>query len=326
MTPLDPSTHSYWTHSSGCPRLFLAPMEGLGDGFFRRALATIGGFDEACTEFLRVPKNAHCVSLAKRYLSRETFPIPQAAQIMGYDLELCAEMAQELVKRGAPRIDLNCGCPSNTVTGRGAGSSLLKDPEHLHLLLKSLVKSVSVPVTAKLRAGFSDTSLFKENLLAAQEAGIAYLTLHPRTKVEGYALPSHWERLTEAKQILRIPLVGSGDICSVEQALQMLEQTKVDGLMIGRGAVMDPWIFHKIKAHFSQTLPPGTWEETEQYVRVFAQEIRDAMKPRSQINKLKQLVRFLYKGLHIDPKTILTSKETDPSLFLEDLLMNVKKF
>src|SRR3990167_9061140 len=123
MLPKDPH---------GCPYLQLAPMEGVGDLSFRKAIASIGGFDEAVRDFLRVPANAHVKSLSKVYFASELAPIPLAAQIMGSDPDLMAAMAQELVLRGAPRIDVNCGCPSHTVTGRGAGSSLLKDPKLLH--------------------------------------------------------------------------------------------------------------------------------------------------------------------------------------------------
>lgn len=107
----------------GTPYLQLAPMEGVGDACFRKAMGSIGGFDEAVRDFIRVPRNAHVASLAKVYDSQELSPIPLAAQIMGSDLEFMAAMARQLEKRGAHRIDLNCGCPSNTVTGRGAGSS-----------------------------------------------------------------------------------------------------------------------------------------------------------------------------------------------------------
>src|SRR6202051_1017871 len=99
----------------GCPHLQLAPMEGVGDRCFRKAMASIGGFDEAVTDFLRVPMNAHVKSLACPYQVDEIAPIPLAAQIMGSDPDLMAAMAQEIEKKGAPRIDLNCGCPSNTV-------------------------------------------------------------------------------------------------------------------------------------------------------------------------------------------------------------------
>ncbi|HKY99892.1 MAG TPA: tRNA-dihydrouridine synthase family protein, partial [Rhabdochlamydiaceae bacterium] len=130
----------------GCPYLILAPMEGVGDRCFRRAIASIGGFDEAVKDFLRVPSNAHVKSLAVAYQAQEIVPYPLAAQIMGSDPDLMAAMAKELEKRGAPRIDVNCGCPSNTVTGRGAGSSLLKNPDFLHQIVKEVVRAVSIPV------------------------------------------------------------------------------------------------------------------------------------------------------------------------------------
>src|ERR1700761_3281455 len=100
-----------------CPYLIIAPMEGVGDRAFRRAITHVGGCDEAVTDFIRVPTNAHVESLARRYEANETAPIPLAAQLMGSDPELMGAMAIEIARRGAPRIDLNCGCPSNTVTG-----------------------------------------------------------------------------------------------------------------------------------------------------------------------------------------------------------------
>src|SRR5690606_29426700 len=135
---------------NGCPYLFLAPMEGVGDQSFRKAMASIGGFDEAVRDFIRVPLHAHVKSLANVYDAEELAPIPLAAQIMGSDPELMAKMAQELMSRGALRIDVNCGCPSNVVTGRGAGSSLLKDPRILYEVAKSVVDAVPIPVTVKM--------------------------------------------------------------------------------------------------------------------------------------------------------------------------------
>lgn len=137
--------------ANGCPYLQLAPMEGIGDPAFRKAMAAVGGFDEAVTAFLRVPRNAHVQSLAKRYNSQEIWPIPLAAQIMGSDPDLMATMAQELALRGALRIDVNCGCPAYIVNSRGAGSVLLKDPDFLFKVVSAVVKAVSIPVTIKMR-------------------------------------------------------------------------------------------------------------------------------------------------------------------------------
>lgn len=279
-----------------CPHLILAPMEGVGDRTFRKAMASVGGFDEAVMDFLSVPKNAHIPSLSKKYQADELSPIPLAAQLMGSDPELMAGMAKEMERRGAARIDLNCGCPSNTVTGNGAGSSLLKDPNLLNTIAKAMANAVSVPVTVKMRSGYGDTSLFKENLLAAEESGIKFLTLHPRTKVDGYGPPAKWELIAEAKSLLKIPVVGNGDILTVEDALNMLKQTKCDSLMIGRGSVANPFIFHQIKAHFAGTTYTPTWEALYDYLQVFLAELPEEMTMRGKINKMKQLFGFIFKS------------------------------
>lgn len=271
--------------------LFLAPMEGVGDRCFRRAMASVGGFDQACTEFLRVPMNAHIPSLSKHYQADETHPIPQAAQIMGSEPALMAQMAQALEARGAPRIDLNCGCPSNTVTGKGAGSSLLKTPELLYEIARAIVQAVSIPVSLKMRSGFSDTSLFRENLLAAQESGIVFLTLHPRTKEDGYAPPARWELIAEAKSILSIPVVGNGDIITAKDAYRMLKETRCDALMIGRGAIINPWIFHEIRNEPERK----TLDSLERFYQTFIQDFPQEIPTKTRINKLKQIASFQFR-------------------------------
>jgi tRNA-dihydrouridine synthase C len=294
-------------------------MEGVGDRCFRKAMASIGGFDEAVRDFLRVPKNGHVKSLAREYISDEIAPIPLAAQLMGSNLELMSAVAQEIEKGGAPRIDLNCGCPSNTVTGHGAGSSLLKDPQFLYEVAKAVVESVRIPVTIKMRSGFEDISLFRENILAAQESGVRYITLHPRTKVDGYGPPARWDLIAEAKSILRIPLVGNGDILTVENALDMLKMTGCDALMIGRGSIINPFIFHQIRAHFSGTPILSDWSRLLNYLEVYLSEIPPDMSNRVKVNKLKQLLSFLFKahaGLLEKRSSILTAQFDDPDSYL----------
>ncbi len=319
MLPKDPN---------GCPYLFLAPMEGVGDRCFRKAMASVGGFDEAVRDFLRVPRNAHVKSLALEYEADELAPIPLAAQLMGSDIELMADMAREIEQRGAPRIDLNCGCPSNTVTGKGAGSSLLKDPNFLHQVAKALVQAVSIPVTVKMRSGYEDTSLFKENLLAAQETGIHYITLHPRTKVDGYGPPARWDLIAEAKSLLKIPVVGNGDILTVEHALEMLKTTRCDALMIGRGSVINPFIFHEIRAHFAGKLFKPDWQGLVKYLNVYLTEIPEAMVIKGRVNKLKQLLGFLFKGnaeLLQKRNQMLTCTYPDPECFMDYVMPMLKE-
>jgi tRNA-dihydrouridine synthase C len=291
-------------------------------------MASVGGFDEAVRDFLRVPRCAHVKSLAGAYVANELGSIPLAAQLMGSELDLMAEMAREMEARGAPRIDVNCGCPSNTVTGRGAGSSLLKEPRFLHEVARSVVKAVSIPVTVKMRSGFEDTSLFRENLLAAQESGIAFLTLHPRTKVEGYGPPARWDLIAEAKTLLKIPVVGNGDILTVEHALEMLRQTRCDALMIGRGSIINPFIFHQIRAHFAGTTYTPTWEALHRYLDVYVAQTPVDATQKSQVGKLKQLLGFLFKGnerLLEKRQSILTSSLPDAPSFLQFALPLLKE-
>lgn len=312
----------------GCPYLQLAPMEGVGDRSFRKAMASIGGFDEAVRDFLRVPRQAHIESLAREYTPDEIAPIPLAAQLMGSECDLMAAMAREMEKKGAPRIDLNCGCPSNTVTGKGAGSSLLKEPAFLHEVAQSIVQAVSIPVTLKMRSGFDDTSLFKENLLAAQESGIRYLTLHPRTKADGYGPPAKWDLIAEAKALLTIPVVGNGDILTVADALQMVAHTGCDALMIGRGSIINPFIFHQIKAHYAGVPYVPKWDDLMRYFQVYQDSVPEEIPDKTRVNKLKQLMGFFFKGneaLLAMRQTILTSQYADPSAFMQFALPYLEK-
>lgn len=313
---------------TGCPYLIVAPMEGVGDRCFRKAMAKIGGFDEAVTEFIRVPSNAHVKSLAAVYDPEEITPFPLAAQIMGSDPVLMADMAREIESRGAPRIDLNCGCPSNTVTGRGAGSSLLKDPDFLYTVAKSVKSSISVPFTIKMRSGYADISLFKENLMAAQESGPSFITLHPRTKVDGYTPPARWDLIAEAKSLLKVPLVGNGDILSVEDALNMLRITKCDALMIGRGSVINPFIFHQIKAHFAGERFVPDWTKMDAYFAAYLGEIPEGSSLKGKVNKLKQLMSMLFKmndELRAERQTMLTQPYESLDAFMNYALPKLRE-
>ena len=305
------------------PKLYLAPMEGLGNFPFRNAIAHIGGFDEATKEFISTPKGAHTKSLARKFSPLDTFPIPQAAQIMGSCPSTLASMTEELNALNAPRIELNVGCPSNTVTGNGSGSSLLKDPEHLHTILKAMVSASNVPISAKLRTGYLDTSLFKENLLAAQSAGVAHLTLHARTKVQGYSGLACLDMIKQAKEILSIPLIGNGDIKNRADAEKMLAYTGCDGLMIGRGAVINPWVFHEIKGSKVENR-----SDTLAYLERFYANIQ-ANPNRNQIGQMKALFSFLFQKnelLLAQRKVMLCHKETCPRAFFEFCLQAASGF
>uniref|UniRef100_A0A7S3QLV4 tRNA-dihydrouridine(47) synthase [NAD(P)(+)] n=1 Tax=Dunaliella tertiolecta TaxID=3047 RepID=A0A7S3QLV4_DUNTE len=269
-----------------CPLLMLAPMENLADRPFRRALASMGpgGFDESCTEFMRIPGRAERPNNAVRGITSHYSAWelaqqgrPLGAQIMGSDPGLLSLAAHHLAHvKQAPRVDLNCGCPANIVTGHGAGSSLLRTPELLQRCVQAMVDGAGgqTIVTVKLRSGFDDTSLFEEDLLAAQEAGASFVTIHPRTKRQKYDGRAAWALIARARQLLHIPVVGNGDVINVERAHQLLQETNCSAIMVGRGAVQDPLLFHRIRFSFTEPDLPWEWEEPEAvcaFLRAYAE-------------------------------------------------------
>ena len=142
-------------------------------------------------------------------------------------------------------MDLNCGCPASVVTGKGAGSSLLRDPTYLYESVAAVARGVhgtGCAVTLKLRSGYDDRGLLRENLLAAQAGGAQFVTLHPRTRREGYAGRARWADIAFAADLLDVPVVGNGDVTSPSKAFELVRLTNCAGVMIGRGAVQDPLV------------------------------------------------------------------------------------
>ena len=191
-----------------------------------------------------------------------------AAQLMGSNPELLERCARILATEGhAPRVDLNCGCPANVVTGKGAGSSLLRDPAAVYASVAAVARGVAgtgCAVTLKLRSGYDDRGLLRENLLAAQAGGAQFVTLHPRTRREGYTGNARWEDIAFAVDLLDVPVVGNGDVTSPAKAFELLERTNCAGVMIGRGAVQDPLIFRRIKAAFAARRRDSSGESSEE--------------------------------------------------------------
>lgn len=244
------------------PRLLLAPMEVLGDRQFRIAQSAVGGADEAVHEFIRVTNatRASIRGVLRRYDASELHPTPLAAQIMGSDPKVLAAATTYLMQEsGALRVDLNCGCPARRVNGRGAGAALLLEPSLLHSCAATMVQAANgqIPISVKIRAGYDDITLFDENVRAARDAGVAMLTVHPRTKKQGYRGSADWNLIARAKDIVgdEVQVVGNGDVRNAEDAVRMLSVTGCDHVMIGRGAVANPWIFWETrKAFVSQGL------------------------------------------------------------------------
>lgn len=315
------------------PKLYLAPMEGVADRSFRQATARyFPHFDEATTEFIRLPRGGHIPSLIASYDPRELGEIPLAAQIMTSCPQGAGQMAQALAEKGAQRIELNCGCPSNRVAGRGAGSALLEEPKQLVEILLAMEQAVDqrARISVKIRSGYSDASRFEELLSAIAGARVAHLTIHPRTKVEGYRRPCHWRLFPRARKRVDLPLVGSGEIVTPLDATHvyklLLGESRAPqiGLMVGRAAVGKPWIFSQIRHEFAgKSL--SSWHEDYFGEKeglgvialcwlhdLFARWQRAAKSPLALTRRLKQQIHSLF-----DPRLYPHWDEASRLLLLE---------
>jgi len=180
--------------------LSLAPMQGLTDAPMRDLLTRIGGFDECVSEFVRITHTVHSRATWLKYApeiangNRTPSGVPCTVQLLGSDEEKMAENALEAVRFGVRKIDLNFGCPAPTVNKHQGGAVLLKEPERIHRIVRTLRRALPdhIPLSGKMRLGFEDKTLALENAQAIAEGGACSLTVHARTKVEGYEPPAHW--------------------------------------------------------------------------------------------------------------------------------------
>lgn len=220
-------------------------MEGVTNAAVREVLASYGPVGLVCTEFVRISGGR----ISRSYLARqvEKLPsVPLSVQVMGNDPELMAEAGAVVAHAGADVVDLNLGCPTGSAARKGVGAALLKQPELLSRLLRTMRRSVPGLLSAKLRAGFDTTSDAVRNALLVQDSGLDYLAVHPRRRVDHYRGSADWRIVLLIRRELSIPVVGNGDIWYAQSALRMFEETGCDAVMLGRPALRNPWIFRQL--------------------------------------------------------------------------------
>lgn len=277
-------------------RLWLAPMEGITDPVFRACVAPLGGVAAAVTEFIRISAHALPAKVIRRYQGETLAHVPVGVQLMAADADHLAATARTAVACGAPWIDLNFGCPAAVVFSKCAGSAMLAKPERMAEVIRTAAQAVSVPVTAKMRCGISDPGHLRDILLAVAEAGVAMITLHARLRVQGYHQPATWSWIADAVRWLRaaghqVPVIGNGGVDWPQQARELRTTTGCDGVMIGRAALADPWIFHQ--AH-GGAAPDATTAAA--FVLDYAARIRGPRGDGICLSKLKQLTRWYRAG------------------------------
>jgi tRNA-dihydrouridine synthase C len=243
-------------------KLVLAPMEGLTDPIMRDVLTHVGSFDWCVTEFIRVTDSvlpdhiyhSYCPELLND--GKTAAGTPVHVQFLGNNPVMLAANAVRAVELGAPAIDMNFGCPAKTVNRHRGGSVLLDEPETVYELVKAVRDAVpsEIPVSAKMRLGYMDRNFTLENAHAIEDAGAAWLTVHARTKADGYTPPAYWDQLQPIRQALKINVIANGEIWNNHDARQCLLESGCTDLMIGRAAVTTPDVTQCIRQNKDEAI------------------------------------------------------------------------
>lgn len=284
-------------------KIFLAPMEGVVDHITRRIFTEVGGLDMVITEFIRILDRELPDHVFFRDAIELTFPgekksrtpsgIPLLVQLLGSDCEALGRNADRAIKLGALGIDLNFGCPAKTVNRHDGGATLLKNPERVAEAVSAVRNAVpaSQSVSAKVRLGFSDKTLHKEIAQAAEAGGASWLTVHARTRDEGYRPPAHWEYIAKMRESVKIPVIANGDVWTPADYKRMLEVSGCEHAMLGRGILARPSLALECKGE-SDLWP---WEKVEPLVSEFIRLSNLEKGPRFAAARLKQWLKNLAK-------------------------------
>jgi tRNA-dihydrouridine synthase C len=294
------------------PALVLAPMEGVTDAPMRALLTERGGFSYCVSEFLRISNN---LLPPKTYLEhvpelktscRTVSKVPIQVQLLGGDEELLALSALRAVELGAQAIDLNFGCPAPTVNRHDGGASLLKYPRRIEGIVSAVSKKLppGVPVSAKLRLGWEQMTDVYENAQAAYQGGASWLTIHARTKFQGYAPPAYWKYIGEVTTQVGIPVVANGDIWTFEDYLKCKKETGCIHFMIGRGAMANPGLPLQIASHLGIEVPTTSslsqnWSEPQDWESIL-KRFSEISQPTSRdtqyiARRIKQWIGFAWQ-------------------------------
>ncbi|GIT83864.1 MULTISPECIES: tRNA dihydrouridine synthase [Acinetobacter] len=248
-------------------KLILAPMEGLTDPIMRDVITSVGSFDWCVTEFIRVTDSilpdhiyhTYCPELLTN--GKTAAGTPVHVQFLGNNPEMLAANAAKVAAMGAPAIDMNFGCPAKTVNRHRGGSVLLDEPEVVYELVKAVRDAVPahIPVSAKMRLGYMDRNFMLENAHAIEDAGAAWVTVHARTKADGYTPPAFWDQLRPIREALKINVIANGEIWNNADAKQCQLESGCEDLMIGRGAVTTPDLTQCIRQN--SDLPLLSWQD-----------------------------------------------------------------
>ena len=299
------------------PPLVLAPMEGVTDLTFRRLVRTIGGCGLTVTEF--VPASGLSLNLRKAREMTDLDPDehPVSIQIFGRDPDTMGTAAAIVQDLGADVVDLNMGCPSKRVCARSGGSALMKEPELVRRIVASMRAAVSIPLTVKMRAGWDEHSHNAPEIAHICESeGAELAAVHWRTRADRYGGTRNLDIIRAVKDRVRIPVLANGDVVDVASAADTLERTGADGLMIGRGAIKDPWVFLRIQRAM-QGLPPleVSWDEKERVLLSWFEQVRSRSRTdHGALGRFKKIASYFFRGMGDLRQRVLRSQSPEEAI------------
>ena len=284
------------------PLLALAPMQDVTDLAFMTLMAGYGGPDVYWTEYLRV----HAVSTPEKWIvesiTANVTGRPIVAQMIGNDIPALVRTAKFLQTLPIAAVDLNLGCPAPVVYRKCAGGGLLREPKRVDAILSALRQAVTIPFTVKTRIGFDDPRVFEELLPIFARRSLDLLTVHARTVKEMYRSEVHYDFIARAVAQMPCPVVANGNVHSAGKAAEVLRLTGARGLMIGRGAIRNPWLFTQIRQHLAGEplfLPRGV--EVLGYIRALYEAVcSPGIGESSQVQKMKKYLNYVGLGVDAD--------------------------
>jgi tRNA-dihydrouridine synthase len=281
------------------PLLALAPMQDVTTLQFMRVIARYGGPEVYWTEYFRVHGDSRPEKWILESITQNPTGRPVVAQLIGNDIPALVRTVRELQKYPVAAIDLNLGCPAPIVYRKCAGGGLLREPEKIDAILGALRDAVTIPFTVKTRIGFASPDEFDELLPVFAKHPIDLLTVHARTVKQMYRPGVRYDLIARAAKELHCPVLANGNVFSAAQAKDLLAETGVRGLMIGRGAIRNPWLFDQIRAELRGEkikLPAG--RDVLAYIReLWESEITPGVKELAQVQRMKKFMNFIGEGV-----------------------------
>ncbi len=283
------------------PLLALAPMQDVTDLPFWRLMREFGGADVYFTEYFRVHRDSRLEKWILESITQNPTGRPVVAQMIGNDIPSLVRTARELQQHDIAAVDLNLGCPAPIVYKKCAGGGLLRDLPRIDSILGALRDAVRCAFTVKTRIGFDDPAIFDELLPIFAKHSLDLLTVHGRTVAEGYRSEVHYDAIARAVSAVPCPVLANGNIHSAEKAAEVLAITGARGLMIGRGAIRNPWLFRQIRERGRDEqlfVPRG--RDLLAYIHALYEAVcTPDVGESSQVQKMKKYLNFI--GLGVEP-------------------------